>query len=84
MHSIVHRYGPEALHNTWTTNLERNPNLLLRNANDLYVPRARTDHTKKLPYFALSNLWNDLPDLKLTPNPVTFKILIKEHFSNAI
>jgi Reverse transcriptase (RNA-dependent DNA polymerase) len=84
MHSIVHKYGPEALHNTWTTNLERNPNLLLRNANDLYVPRARTEHTKKLPYFALSKLWNDLPDLKLTPNPITFKILIKEHFSNAI
>jgi hypothetical protein len=48
----------------------------------LYTPQARTAHTEKLPFFALPKMWNNLTDQKHTPNPVTFKILMKNHLLN--
>jgi hypothetical protein len=63
----------------WQYNHERNPKMLLRNANDLYVPMARTEQTKRLPYFELARLWNELPDIKITPEPSFFRYLIKQH-----
>jgi hypothetical protein len=47
-HSIIHKYGPPALHNQWQSNAERNPNLELRNANDLYIPLAKSEQVKNL------------------------------------
>ena len=80
VHSIYHKYSPPSLHNTWITNGTRNGNRELRNADDLYVPFARTEHVKKMSYFALPKVWNDLHEQKYTPNPITFKIAIKSHF----
>ena len=80
VHSIYHKYCPPSLHNSWMTNSMRNDARDLRNADDLYIPFARTDHIKKLPYFALPRVWNELTDQKFTPNPTTFKIAIKQHF----
>jgi hypothetical protein len=82
-HSIVHKYGPPALHNQWLSNAERNPDLDLRNANDLYLPVAKTEQVKKLTYFALAKNWNTLPIEKQYANPTTFKIFLKEHLTNA-
>ena len=70
------------IHNTWVTNSSRNDIRELRNADDLYIPLARTDHVKKMPYFALPKMWNQLHDQKFTPNPITFKIAIKDYFLN--
>ena len=36
----------------------------------------------KMSYFALLKMWNQLHDQKLTPNPITFKIAIKDYFLN--
>jgi hypothetical protein len=83
-HSIVHNYAPGTLSNTWIFNHERNHNVMLRNAYDLYVPLARTDQIKRLPYFEWARLWNELPDFKLTPSPTLFKFNLKQHFLNAI
>ena len=47
VHSIYHKYSPPSLHNTWVTNSSRNDIRELRNADDLYIPLARTDHVKK-------------------------------------
>ena len=80
VHSIYHKYGPPSLHNTWQTNSMRNETRKLRNADDLYVPFARTEHVKKMSYFALPKMWNDLHEQKFTSNPTTFKIAIKNHF----
>ena len=80
VHSIYHKYCPSSLHNSWMTNSMRNAARDLRNADDLYIPFARTDHIKKLPYFALPKVWNELTEQKFTPNPTTFKIAIKQHF----
>ena len=33
-----------------------------------------------MPYFALPKMWNELNEQKVTPNPVTFKIVIKDYF----
>ena len=79
-HSIYHKYSPPSLHNSWLTNSMRNDIRDLRNADDLYIPYARTDHVKKMPYFALPRMWNELSEQKFTPNPTTFKIAIKNHF----
>ena len=80
MHSIIHKYSPRSLHNTWVTNDQRNNRHDLRNGDDLYIPLARTDQVKKLPFFALPQMWNELHVQKHTPNPTTFKIAIKNHF----
>ena len=72
MHSIYHRYSPAALHNTWITNETRGHehDHDLRNRHHLYIPFARTDHVKRLIYFALPKTWNDLPDSKLNSNNI--------------
>jgi Reverse transcriptase (RNA-dependent DNA polymerase) len=79
VHSIYHKYCPKILHNTWVTNADRNIGANLRNENDLYVPLATSDQVKKLPFFDLANLWNQLPYDKMHANPITFKIQIKNH-----
>ena len=35
--------------------------------------------TNSVPYFSFPKLWNDLPDRKLSSNPITFKISLKTH-----
>lgn len=84
MHSIIHKYSPVSLHNTWTRNRDRTDinDRNLRNADDLYIPTARTEQVKRLTYFSLPKMWNDLHEQKYTPNPTTFKIAIKHHFLN--
>ena len=84
IHSIYHKYAPKALHNTWLTNEQRDINHDLRDAHSLYVPFARTDHVKRLPYFSFPKLWNELPDFKLTSNPTTFKIALKYHLHELV
>ena len=84
VHSILHKYSPSSLHNTWLTNEQRGTNHDLRNAHHLYIPFARTDQVKRLSFFSLPKLWNELPDCKLTPNPITFKIALKWHLFNLI
>ena len=84
IHSIYHKYSPKALHNTWVTNNQREINQELRDANALYVPFARTEHVKKLPYFSFPKLWNELSDFKLTSNSTTFKIAIKYHLHEMV
>jgi hypothetical protein len=79
MHSIIHKYSPQALHNTWIFNFERNPDVHLRNAEDLYIPFSRSEQANRLPFFALPRLWNELPPFKLTPEPSIFRPLLKEH-----
>jgi len=84
MHSIYHKYSPQPLHDTWTTNHMRGNDHDLRNGLDLYTPLARTEHVKRLPYFALPMTWNNLPDVKLNANKTTFKIALRDHLFRQI
>ena len=61
---------------SWQTNSMRNET----RDDDFYVPFARTEHVKKMSYFALPKMWNDLHEQIFTSNPTTFKIAIKNHF----
>ena len=76
-HSIIHKYAPASLHNTWVTNNSIRNDHLLRNGNDLYTPLARTDQVKKLPFFLFPKTWNELPEFKLIPSKTSFKTALK-------
>ena len=84
VHSIYNKYSPSSLHNTWLTNKQRGTNHELRDAHHLYIPFAQTDQVKQLSYFSLPRLWNELPDCKLSTNPITFRIAFKWHLLNLI
>jgi Reverse transcriptase (RNA-dependent DNA polymerase) len=75
-HSVIHKYGPAALHDQWTFNADRNRNLELRNEHDLYIPMATSEQVKKLPFFSFANSWNNLIYDRLNPNPMTFKLAL--------
>jgi Reverse transcriptase (RNA-dependent DNA polymerase) len=81
-HSIVHKYGPPALHNQWMFNVDRNAGIALRNDHDMYIPLAVSEQVKKLPYFSLAYNWNELPLEKLYPNHLTFKLSLLDHLKN--
>ena len=83
-HSIYHKYAPKSLHNLWIINEQRDNNHELRNAHQLHIPFARTDHVKRLPYFSFPKMWNDLPDFKLTNNATTFKIALKYYLHDLV
>ena len=83
-YSIYHKYAPKSLHNLWITNEQRDNNHELRNAHQLHIPFARTDHVKRLPYFSFPKMWNDLPDFKLTNNATTFKIALKYYLHDLV
>jgi hypothetical protein len=78
MHSIIHKYAPIIFENQWITNLDRNPNVELRNAQDLYIPTVSTDQVKRLPLIAFAKTWNSLSANKYHTNPALFKNLLKE------
>ena len=84
IHSIYYKYAPKALHNLWLTNEQRETQHELRDAHQLYIPFARTEHVKRLPFFSLPKIWNDMPDFKLTNNPTPFKIALKYHLHNEV
>jgi hypothetical protein len=82
MHSIMHKYSPPALHNQWMLNEERNIGLDLRNNQDIYLPAATSEQAKKLTYFVLARVWNELPYEKMYQNKITFKIWLKGHINS--
>jgi hypothetical protein len=84
LHSIVHKYGPRILENQWQTNGERNPNVELRNRDDLYVSTATSEQVSKLPVISFPKLWNSLPIEKLYPNRFLFSNLLKEYLWNTL
>jgi hypothetical protein len=80
MHSIEHKLAPSSFSNTWVRNVDREPAINLRNANDFYLPQPRTETFKKSTYYALPAAWNSLtPFLKYQPNKLTFKWALKAH-----
>jgi hypothetical protein len=68
MHNFWHKKLPLSFHDMWTTNRDRNPNLVLRNANNLYIPAHTYDMLKRLPLFSFPKIWNDDSNLKENPS----------------
>ena len=71
IHSIYYKTSPPSLHGIWQTNQQRGIDCDLCDAHQLYLPFARTDHVKRLPYFSFPKTWNNLPDCKLSSNSTT-------------
>ncbi len=67
MHSYHFKKLPPSFNEMWLTNRERNPERVLRNADDLYVPPHRVEFVKKLPNFAFPITWNSAPGNKTNP-----------------
>ena len=84
IHSIINKYSPKSLHDTWVTNEQCGIYQELRDAHQLYIPFARTDQVKRLPLFSFPKIWNDLPDFKLARNAVTFKIALKWYLHDLV
>jgi hypothetical protein len=61
-HSYVHNYIPAAFKDVWiTVRAHRNDsNYELRNDNEFFILRHRTDHIARLPLFNLPRTWNRL------------------------
>jgi hypothetical protein len=80
MHTIEHKLAPSSFANTWVMNIDREPAINLRNANDFYLPQPRTETLKKSTYCALPAAWNSLtPFLNTNQTKLTFKWALKAH-----
>jgi hypothetical protein len=64
MHNYIHRKLPLSFHETWTSNLNRNPNRQLRNANDLFIPAHHFATVKRFPLYTFPPVWNEESDRK--------------------
>ncbi len=45
---------------TWITNGERNPDRMLRNSEDYYIPAHRVEFVKRLQVFTLPAAWGTM------------------------
>ena len=67
MYSYHFKKLPVSFNEMWKTNRERNPERILRNADDLFVPAHRVEFVKRLPIIALPTAWNSAPGNKSNP-----------------
>jgi len=67
MHCYHFNKLPLSFNEMWKTNRERNPERILRNADDLFVPAHRVEFVKRLPIIALPTAWNSAPGNRTNP-----------------
>jgi hypothetical protein len=84
MHDYFHRKLPLSFNETWIQNRNRNPELALRNANNLYVPAHHLATTKRFPLFTFPKTWNDASDSKYNPSRHVFLKSVKTAMLNEI
>ena len=78
MHTVYYGYAPPSFSNTWQTQAQRNPDLNLRNATDIYVPFPRIDLFKRMPIYALPHTWNSHDIVRYYANRTTFRYALQE------
>ena len=84
MHKFIHNILPFSFSETWITNRARNPNLELRNVDDLYIPPHNFATTKRFPLFSFPRIWNDEPVTKYNPSLKLYLKSVKSAMINAI
>jgi hypothetical protein len=77
MHNFYHKKLPISFNETWISNRARNPEIALRNADDLYVPADHFATTKRFPLFSMPKVWNEANELKLNPSQRVFMNSVK-------
>jgi hypothetical protein len=71
MHTVYYGYAPPSFS-------QRNPELNLRNATDIYVPFPRIDLFKRMPIYALPHIWNSHDIVRYYANRTTFRYPLQE------
>jgi hypothetical protein len=61
MHSLHFKKLPLSFGEMRQTNLLRNPERALRNANDYFIPPHRVETVKRFPNISLPTAWNSAP-----------------------
>jgi hypothetical protein len=84
MHNFHHKKLPISFNETWVSNRVRNPEIALRNADDLYVPAHHFATTKRFPLFTMPRVWNEANELKLNPSQRIFMKFVKSAMLNQI
>jgi len=67
MHSFSHKNLPLSFHSIWITNRERQPERVLRNADQLFIPHHNYATLKRMPLFNFPVVWNAAGPEKLDP-----------------
>jgi hypothetical protein len=81
MHKFMNNRLPFSFTNCWVSNRERNPERVLRNANDLYIIPHQYGSLTRLPIFSFPLLWNQEdvtkqnPNMKIYPKSLKSKLL---------
>jgi hypothetical protein len=84
MHKFKHRRLPFTFNDTWLTNRARNPELILRNADNLYVPAHNLASIKRFPLFTFPKIWNEDVNNKLHPSPYIYLKSVKSALLNSL
>ena len=74
MHSMEYNYAPKTFRDEWKKNEARNLNYELRNNDHFTIPKINFSTLSNCPYFAYPLEWNNLGDLRLQNNKITFQI----------
>jgi hypothetical protein len=77
MHNYVHNNLPFSFNEIWSYNYMRNPERVLRNANDLYVPAHHFATVKRFPLFLFPLIWNEEDVRKLNPSLTSYCKMLK-------
>jgi hypothetical protein len=77
MHDYFHGKLPLSFNDTWIQNRNRNPDLALCNANNLYVPAYQFATTKRFHLFTFPKIWNDASESKYNPSRRVFLKSVK-------
>jgi hypothetical protein len=83
MHSVYYGHAPTSFANTWQTQAQRHPELILRNATDIYTPFPRIDLFKRIPLYSLPNTWNSHDTVRYYANRTTFKYALHDLLHSA-
>jgi hypothetical protein len=84
MHQFWHKKLPLSFHETRNTNRARNPNIALRNAENLYSQAHDYATLKRMPLFSFPKVWNEDINPKLNPSPRLYLKSVKSALLNSI
>ncbi len=84
MHDFHHGKLPLSFNETCLPNRIRNPDLELRNADNLYVPAHHYATTKRFSLFTFPRTWNEATAIKLNPSQRVFLRNVKSAMLNSI
>jgi hypothetical protein len=84
MHNFAHGRLPFSFTDMWITNRNRNPDLVLRNADDYYVPAHKMASVKRFPFFQFPKIWNEASIVKRNPSKIAFLKSVKYALLNEI